>query len=101
MTRDEELAQLVAEQEADDTNVVQPDHGQVDIDPLANFLSQDEDGNVVCHLRPEKGTVLRPPITGSEQWHGTRSGYTNHGCRCVPCRGANAEYMRERRRDRS
>ncbi len=27
--------------------------------------------------------------------HGTRSAYTNDGCRCRPCTQANTEYMKE------
>lgn len=38
--------------------------------------------------------------TGDESWHGTVSGYTYHGCRCVQCRGgwstANLESRRRR-----
>jgi hypothetical protein len=30
--------------------------------------------------------------------HGTLNGYTNHGCRCPPCRAANSSYYRERRK---
>lgn len=40
--------------------------------------------------------VTLKPI--SEPWHGTVSGYTNHKCRCVDCREAQAAYMRELRR---
>lgn len=97
MTREEELAQLIAEQEADDTHVVRPHRGQVDISSIGNFVTTDDDGEVVCLLPKERGSVLRPPVAGTESWHGTRSGYTNHGCRCRPCRKANSEYMAERR----
>lgn len=30
-------------------------------------------------------------------WHGTLSGYTNHGCRCGDCRSAWNAYQREYR----
>lgn len=33
--------------------------------------------------------------------HGTRNGYTNHRCRCNPCREANRDYMRDMRRRQS
>lgn len=26
-------------------------------------------------------------------WHGTRSGYSNHECRCKPCSEANSKYL--------
>jgi hypothetical protein len=32
--------------------------------------------------------------------HGTVNGYTNHKCRCQPCRDAFAEYMAEYRNKR-
>jgi hypothetical protein len=31
-------------------------------------------------------------VTGSERWHGTAGGYTNHRCRCSACTAAWAEY---------
>lgn len=33
--------------------------------------------------------------------HGTRACYFHHGCRCARCREANAEYQRQRRRDKT
>jgi len=32
--------------------------------------------------------------------HGTYAGYRNHGCRCAPCRAANADYSRANRNRR-
>ena len=29
--------------------------------------------------------------------HGTYNGYSHHGCRCQPCKKANADHMREYR----
>lgn len=31
--------------------------------------------------------------------HGTQGGYTNHKCRCAPCKAAHAEMMRNYRTD--
>jgi len=36
----------------------------------------------------------------SAPYHGTVNGYTNHKCRCQPCRDAFAEYVREYRTKR-
>lgn len=33
-------------------------------------------------------------------WHGDETGYTNHGCRCLPCTGAHSNYQVQRRRNR-
>jgi hypothetical protein len=33
--------------------------------------------------------------------HGTANGYINLGCRCVPCKGAYADWMREARARRA
>lgn len=38
---------------------------------------------------------------GSEKWHGTISGYTNHKCRCSDCRIANRETKAENRKART
>jgi hypothetical protein len=52
------------------------------------------------HLSPE-GNSDRMDVMDSgpdatdyaaDLWHGTMSGYTNHGCRCDRCRAAKAEY---------
>lgn len=42
--------------------------------------------------------MARPRGTSPE--HGTQSTYTNWGCRCPLCKAANAEYSRNRRRER-
>lgn len=41
----------------------------------------------VCPHRPTK----------AQPWHGTLGGYTNHRCRCEPCRRVWAEYHRHYR----
>lgn len=33
-------------------------------------------------------------------YHGTTNGYTNHRCRCAPCRGAWATYIARRKAER-
>lgn len=38
--------------------------------------------------------------TLAERWHGSIGGYSNHRCRCQPCRDANTDYQRRRREDR-
>ena len=35
-----------------------------------------------------------------EKWHGSTDGYSNHKCRCQPCRDAWADYIRDLRRVR-
>lgn len=34
----------------------------------------------------------REQIRRDERWHGTRGGYTNHGCRCEACTAAHTKY---------
>lgn len=47
----------------------------------------------------EQMTVIRrarqAAITGSEEWHGTPSGYTNHRCRCDSCKAGYKAYHDE------
>lgn len=38
---------------------------------------------------------------GSEPWHGTTGGATNHDCKCLPCRKAWAAYVARRRAERT
>lgn len=37
-------------------------------------------------------------LAADDPRHGTRLGYNGWGCRCQPCRAANAEYQRARRK---
>jgi hypothetical protein len=37
----------------------------------------------------------------SERWHGTAGGYTNHRCRCDPCRDAWADMCYRMRQNRT
>lgn len=39
--------------------------------------------------------------TLTERWHGTAGGYSNHGCRCQPCRDAAAAFQRKARERRA
>ena len=94
MTREEELALLIAEQRADDTNFVQPEAGCVSIDAVKDYIAQDDKGRPVSLLRNERGTVLQ---SNSAPWHGTVGGYRNHGCKCVRCKAAKALAQKQRR----
>lgn len=90
-----ELDRLIAEQNRDDTDTISPEfRNQVPLTSgLANCVGY-EDGQIVTfYPRPPKGTLL----IGTATYHGTRSGYKNHGCRCAPCKGANAAYIKEYR----
>lgn len=40
-------------------------------------------------------------MSGSERWHGTSGGYTNHHCRCTDCRKAWATYFQIQTRRRA
>ncbi len=46
---------------------------------------------------PGRPKYRQPVLPGCESWHGTRSGYIRHRCRCGPCRAADREYMAQRR----
>lgn len=39
--------------------------------------------------------IIASADIGSERWHGTSNGYTNHNCRCILCTAANSEYGRK------
>lgn len=112
MTREEELALLIAEQRADDTHVIRPERGhendaRLDTTGLVgnrnlsmyDLVEQGDDG---CRLNipPTKGRVLVGGKIGGFQ-HGTLNGYNNHRCKCLECKAAKAAYMRERRARRS
>lgn len=43
----------------------------------------------------ERRKVRQASIVGTEDWHGTLSGYTNYNCRCEACRFAFAGYGKE------
>lgn len=99
MTREEELARLVAEQEADDTPMCAPERAgdtSFQANPgLANMLAYDEAGEPISFVKHEKGTIL----VGGADWHGTTGGYNNHKCRCDRCTQAFKEYRRKKRAD--
>lgn len=87
-----ELERLIAEQEKDDSTVVFGEKGHehdVSIEGMENALTVDGDGEVVVSLPRERGSIL----VGAATWHGTRAGYTKHGCKCIPCTEANTKYI--------
>lgn len=80
-----ELDRLIADQGRDSsTTMVRPEfRGQVPLSKgVENCVGVDPDGTIVTFWpRAPKGTYL----TGTATYHGTRTGYKNHGCRCAPC----------------
>jgi hypothetical protein len=40
------------------------------------------------------GRIVRPPLAPEDPRHGTLNAYSNLGCRCRPCKGANAASVR-------
>lgn len=53
-------------------------------------------------LRQPYQPVTHRPAASVARWvpahvHGTLSGYKDYACRCLPCRGANAQRCREQR----
>lgn len=100
MTPEEELELLIREQQKDDTYFIDRPAGEVSLDASApwgrigDLLQVDEDGvphlggNRLCH-----SGLADPRLIP----HGTLGGYTNHRCRCTPCRQANTEYRRLKR----
>jgi len=93
-----EIDRLVEEQQRDDRDYIAPEfRDTVPIDELDNLLGVSPDGGIVSFEKHEKGSVL----TGSAVYHGTFGGYTNHKCRCVRCRYANAEHQRKRRAEKA
>lgn len=49
------------------------------------------------HLLPRDGGRRQT----DPQPHGTRACYQNHGCRCTPCKAANADYEAQRVKDKA
>lgn len=95
----DEINRLVEEQRKDDTNLVQTEFSglnTVPIETLADSLAVTPDGGIVMFGQREKGTVL----VGSAPYHGTISGYVNHKCKCVRCKGAHAARVRRQRAQR-
>ena len=101
MTPEQELELLIAEQQADDTYYVDRREGEVSLDApspdgkssLGDLIGVDEDGELIVFFRPYSDTAFDT----QKSQHGTLYGYRRLGCRCVPCKRANACYMREYR----
>jgi hypothetical protein len=93
-----EIDRLVDEQQRDDTTFISTEFpvDTVPIETLADSLAEMPDGEIAYLGKHEKGTVL----IGGATYHGTASGYVNHKCRCVPCKGAQATRVRRQRAQR-
>lgn len=101
MTPEEELELLIREQQKDDTYFIDRPAGEVSLDApapdragtVADLIGVDENG--VIFLGESLGVhgLVDPRLVP----HGTLGGYTNHRCRCTPCRHANTEYRRRKR----
>lgn len=102
MSPEQELELLIQEQTADDTFFVRKAAGERQLDGAVSELigleydfdafDPDAQGEMVSFLPREEDSLFSICIT-----HGVRSTYTNLLCRCVPCKGAEAMYQRERR----
>lgn len=100
MTPEEELELLIREQQKDDTYFIDRPAGEVSLDApapwgrIGDLLHLGEDG--VASLGGER--LCHSGLTDPRMVpHGTLGGYTNHRCRCTPCRQANTEYRRKKR----
>lgn len=102
MTREEELARLILEQERDDNYFQRPERHVVlsldapagfseggDLGVIGDLIGADEDGQIVSFLPRSRGWAMGRFIP-----HGTKGGYVNHGCKCAPCTAAAAAYQR-------
>jgi hypothetical protein len=126
MTPEQELERLILEQEADDIYWVRPQDSGVSLDMsymsqvhdgpprlVGEMVGRDPwdlvdaaidlgldptelafAGDLVDCLQPRRGDVLTDPRNTD---HGTINAYANAKCRCLKCRAANAQYMRDYR----
>lgn len=101
MTPEQELELLIAEQHADDTYYVDRHEGEISLDApspdghstLGDMIGVDEDGELIVFFSAHSGTAFDT----QRSQHGSLYGYRRLGCRCAPCKRANATYMREYR----
>ena len=115
MTPEQELELLIREQQKDDTYFIDRHTGEISIDApapdgygtMADLLGVGEDGAVFigdCRHAERGGPSVRLGFQGladpQQIPHGTLGGYTNHRCRCKPCRQANTEYRRKKRAEK-
>jgi hypothetical protein len=109
MTEEVELELLIQEQQVDDTDFVRPQEGLRVVsfdspapligmhtshaeDAVANFVSVNEDGEIVSFLPRSAESVFLVSFK-----HSTFDAYNNHGCRCRQCKFFMAEYRRQKR----
>lgn len=102
MSPEQELELLIQEQTADDTYFVRKPAGERQLDGAVSELigveydfdrfDSEAPGVVISYLPREEESLFSICVK-----HGIRSTYTNLLCRCVPCKGAEATYQRERR----
>ena len=89
-----------SQRDDDDRETVRPEfRDQIPLtDGITNRIGMEIDGEIVSYEpRPPKGALL----IGAAPWHGTRGGYQNYKCRCVPCTGAQRDAVAEYRRRRA
>ena len=100
MTPEEELELLIREQQKDDTHFVDRPSGEISLDApapkgegtIGSLVGRDEDGQLISFVQPHVSLFDPTHIP-----HGTLGGYTNHRCRCTPCRKTNTAYRRRKR----
>lgn len=101
MTPEQELELLIREQQKDDNYFIDRPAGEVSLDApapdhsgtVSDLIGVDEDGRIFLGESLGNSCLADPRVIP----HGTLGGYTNHRCRCTPCRQANTEYRRKKR----
>lgn len=114
MTPEQELELLVAEQQKDDTYYVDRHPGEISLDArgpggtgstISDYVGVDEEGDLVIFGAP-RGSLRRvlgatPSFADPRSiTHGTIYSYRRLGCKCSPCRAAQAKAVSEYRANR-
>jgi hypothetical protein len=86
-----ELAELVEQQQKEDVYTVSRPNGEISLDSVSDAIGYDPMTGEIIDLRPS----LVSPLGQGE--HGTLASYRKRGCKCRPCRDANAAHLRDYR----